>query len=161
MHNVLMQSTDGRLPEALEHLLRLLRRTATAGNLSMPAAAVLARLVQHGPMRLTELASAEGVSQPAMTQLVTRLERAELARRTTDPSDGRAVVVEVTAAGRRVAQQRRAERAATLHALIAQLDDRDREAIDAALPALVRLAELSNEALPSAGRGAVRLGETA
>ena len=68
----------------------------------MTAAATLASLERLGPQRLTDLAAREGVTQPAMTQLITRLEEAGLARREASPDDGRVVLVAITErAGRR------------------------------------------------------------
>jgi DNA-binding MarR family transcriptional regulator len=63
---------------AVEQLVRHVRHSATAGGLSTAASSALARLGREGPLRLTELARAEGLSQPGMTQLVGRLERAGL-----------------------------------------------------------------------------------
>jgi DNA-binding MarR family transcriptional regulator len=114
---------------------------ATAGGLSLPAAAVLARLLREGPCRLTDLATGEGVAQPSMTQLVTRLHRDGLVRRLDSASDGRVVLVDLTPAGRRLVQRRRAERAAAFDVLLDQLDPADRTAVQAALPALSRLAD--------------------
>jgi len=53
-------------------------------------------LDQNGPHRLSELAVREGVSQPAMTSLVSRLERDGYAKRRPDPADARVVVVHLT-----------------------------------------------------------------
>ncbi len=131
-----------KLAEALDPLLRLLLRGATAGQLSVPTAATLSRLIRQGPQRLTDLAKSEGVSQPGMTQLVSRLEQGGYARRRADDADGRAVVVEVTAEGRALADQRRKERAAILNDLVNQLGPADQEAIKAALPAIQRLSRL-------------------
>lgn len=86
---------------AVEQMIRYVRQSARTGGLSTAASSTLARLSREGPQRLTELARAEGVSQPNMTQLVTRLERAGLARRTADASDGRGVLVAVTSTGAR------------------------------------------------------------
>ena len=58
-----------------EQVVRLLRTLTTAGGLSFAAAATLSRVVTSGPCRLTDLAAAEALSQPGMTQLVSRLER--------------------------------------------------------------------------------------
>jgi len=138
----------------LERLVRVVRRLATAGELSLPAAAVLARVVRDGPQRLTDLAAGEGVSQPGMTQLVTRLERDRLVRRTASAEDGRVVLVEVTPAGDQLVERRRAQRTQALRALLGQLDRTDRDAVRAALPALDRLVELALTA-PSPSTGAV------
>src|SRR5918912_2539736 len=102
MYNSIMQSPPGvaeDLVAPLEQLLRTIRHVATAGQLSWPAAAVLGRLMREGPQRLTTLATAERVSQPGMTQLVSRLERAGLVIRRPGTDDGRTTVVHVTAAG--------------------------------------------------------------
>src|SRR6266481_967199 len=67
---------------------------------SLTSAWVLAQLDDVGPARISELAAAGGVSQPAMTELVGRLEREDLVARFTDPRDGRATSVDITASGR-------------------------------------------------------------
>ncbi|MBO0847519.1 MAG: MarR family transcriptional regulator, partial [Nocardioides sp.] len=59
----------------LERLVRLLRELASSADLSPTVVAVLGRLDGSGPLRLTELARLTGVTQPAMTQLVGRMER--------------------------------------------------------------------------------------
>ncbi|MEU1306912.1 MarR family winged helix-turn-helix transcriptional regulator [Streptomyces shenzhenensis] len=123
---------------AVEQLVRYVRRSATAGGLSTAASSVLARLGREGPQRLTELARAEGVSQPNMTQLITRLERAGLVRRTADHSDGRGVLVAATPTGLDVFRQRRAERAEALKDLVAHLTEAEQDAVTIALPALAR-----------------------
>src|SRR5579862_7323060 len=83
----------------MERLVRLFRAINTADGLSLTAAATLATLDRSGPCRLTSLAIGEGVTQPAMTQLVARLEDAGLATRTQDPNDRRVVAVGITAEG--------------------------------------------------------------
>jgi DNA-binding MarR family transcriptional regulator len=138
-----MHATDQALSSVLERLVRVVRRLATAGDLSLPAAAVLNRLVREGPQRLTTLAVGEAVSQPGMTQLVTRLERDGLVRRTASDDDGRVVLVQVTSAGEQIVARRRAERAAALRDLLRRLDPADRAAVRAAIPALERLADLA------------------
>jgi DNA-binding MarR family transcriptional regulator len=78
-----------------------------------------------------------------MTQLVTRLERDGLVRRTASDDDGRVVLVQVTSAGEQIVARRRAERAAALRDLLRRLDPADRAAVRAAIPALERLADLA------------------
>ncbi len=51
------------------------------------------------PRRITELASEERVTQPAITLLVNRLAEKGWVQRTADASDGRAVLVSLTPAG--------------------------------------------------------------
>jgi len=115
--------------------------TLPRAGLSLTAAATLARLQRSGPARLTELASAEGVSQPSMTALIARLADQGLVRRAADPHDGRAVVLTLTAAGGEVLAQRRAERTRQITGPLAGLSDDDVRRIADALPALIRLAD--------------------
>jgi len=114
--------------------------TATRTDLSLTAAATLATLQRSGPARLTELATAEGVSQPSMTALIARLAGQGLVDRAADPRDGRAVVLTLTDAGADLLARRRSERAARLAAPLSGLDDDEVDRIEAALPALSRLA---------------------
>ena len=125
----------------LEQLVTLIRQVSTAGDLSTAASSALNRLGRDGPHRVTELAHAQGVSQPGMTQLVTRMEREGLVRRTANRDDRRGVVVEATDAGLDLLRRRRAERAETLQHLLDRLDPQDQAAIATALPALARLVE--------------------
>lgn len=128
-----------RLHVALERLFGLLRRDIQPSGLSLTAASTLRNLELNGPRRLTDLAADESVTQPAMTQLVSRLERDGLAQRTTDPTDGRVVLVRVTPAGIALMQRRRAIRAQHLAELLSTLNEEDERLIGAALPALERM----------------------
>jgi DNA-binding MarR family transcriptional regulator len=136
-----METTEPDLETVLRQVTRLVLHLATAGELSLSAAGVLSRLSHEGPQRLTELAVGEGLSQPGMTQLVGRMERDGLVRRTASRDDRRGVLVGVTDAGRDVLERRRAERSAALNDLLGRLDGPDQDAIRAALPALGRLVE--------------------
>jgi DNA-binding MarR family transcriptional regulator len=131
---------------SLDQLFRMLRRTMPPDDVSLTAASTLRRLEDGGAQRLTELACLEGISQPAMTQLVSRLEKDNLAERVKDASDGRAVLIRVTPAGREALRVRRAARARALDELLRELPAADRDAIMAALPALDRLAKIGTTA---------------
>ncbi|MEP9380933.1 MarR family transcriptional regulator [Nocardioides sp. KR10-350] len=135
------QISGTELSLALERLVRLIREISAGGGVSPTAATVLSRLRRMGPTRLTELARAEGLSQPGTTQLVTRMERDGLVHRTAAAEDRRAVLVEISDEGRAVLDERRAHRAAVLDDLLARLDPDDQAAIAAALPALDRLVD--------------------
>ena len=124
---------------AVEQMIRYVRHSARTGGLSTAASSTLARLSREGPQRLTELARAEGVSQPNMTQLVTRLERAGLVRRAADASDGRGVLVAVTSTGLDGVTRRRAERAEALGQLMEDMTGPERQATTTALLALARV----------------------
>jgi DNA-binding MarR family transcriptional regulator len=128
---------------AIENFNRFYIRLPALEKLSFTTLSVLDTLAcGDGPMRLTELTRTEQVSQPGITQLVTRLEREGLLERRPDPSDGRAVLVHITEAGRRIGRSRHDDRTRHLVPLVAQLTAEERQAIAAALPALTRLAKL-------------------
>lgn len=122
-----------------------LRRLTPRDGLSLTASSVLRRLERTGPQRLCDLYVPEGVTQPAMTQLVTRLEREGLAARGSDPADRRVVVVSITGAGRDAVERRRAGNAEALSERLSALSAEDRAAIVAALPAMERLSDLIAE----------------
>ncbi|WP_222710419.1 MarR family transcriptional regulator [Quadrisphaera setariae] len=126
---------------ALEDLLSWARRLAPPGDLSLASTTLLARLARDGGSGVSALAAAEGVSQPAMSQMVARLERDGLVARTAHPQDGRALVVVLTDAGRELVGARRAARAAALADLLDASPVGDAEALAAATPALLRLAQ--------------------
>jgi DNA-binding MarR family transcriptional regulator len=127
------------LASSLDALLSWVRRHVPSAGYSMTARATMVRLQLEGPARISDLARAEGVTQPALTGLVNRLEAENLVRREPDPSDARAALVVLTDAGQAFIDQRRAERSRLLAAQIEQLDPADQKALLAAAPALRRL----------------------
>ncbi|MEV4277281.1 MarR family winged helix-turn-helix transcriptional regulator [Actinoplanes xinjiangensis] len=125
-----------------ERLSAGLRRIRPRDELGLTAASTLARLERLGPQRLSDLCGCEGVSQPAMTQLITRLERDGLVARGKDPADGRAVLVRVTDTGRSAVARRRAARAEAIARALRQLSAEDRAIVLTAASALDRLSDL-------------------
>lgn len=144
-----MTTTPGaELGAALEDLLRWARRLPPPGDVSIPALGLLSRLAAEGSGGVSDLAARERVSQPAMSQMVDRLERGGLVARTPSPTDGRAVSVALTDAGAALLAQRRATRATALDRLVEAAPQGDADAIRAALPALVRLVAAAADAPP-------------
>jgi DNA-binding MarR family transcriptional regulator len=99
------------------------------------------RSLRSQPRRITELASEERVTQPAITLLVNRLAEKGWVERVGDPSDGRAVLVSLTPEGERALDRLRAEYQALLHEEIAALDDHEVETLAGAVEILDRLIE--------------------
>ena len=126
------------LAAELDRLVLWLRRQAPPA-VSSSTITALDRLAAEGPLRVSELAAREAMSQPGVTLLVNRMTAAGYARRVPDPTDGRAALVAITDAGRAVLAERNAARAAVLNAQLAQLSEHDRRLLTAALPALARL----------------------
>jgi DNA-binding MarR family transcriptional regulator len=136
---------DALIASGFERLYEGLRRLTPRDGMSLTASSTLRRLDRCGPQRLCDLYSPEGVTQPAMTQLVTRLEREGLAERGGDPADGRVVVVSITEAGRALVRRRRDAHSEALADRLERLPPADRAAILAALPAMERLGALMAE----------------
>lgn len=141
-----LETTDLAVAAAngLERLVRLLRSVTSARGLSLTAATTLSELERSGPCRLTALAETGSVTQPAMTQLVARLQEAGLVARTADPGDGRVVLVSITTEGRAELGRRREQRAAALRGMLARLSEPDRRALEAALPVIDTLASMQS-----------------
>lgn len=120
---------------------------SSTGGLSLTARAVLARVDDDGPSRLTGLATAGGITQPAMTQLVGRLERDGLVVRLIDPDDGRGTLVDITDAGRALRAQHRQTQRDNLAELLEALSPDDEATLSLAMRvALPLLGELRNVA---------------
>jgi len=131
----------------VERLIGLVRSLSPADGLSLTAAATLADLERSGPQRLTALAVREGVTQPAMTQLIGRLQDGGLVRREADPADGRVVQVRLTDQGRDTLARRRAVRAERLAVILDRISAADRATLAAALPAIDALASAQRDAI--------------
>ena len=140
-----ISSDDARIAAGFERFSEVLRRLTPREGLSLTAASTLRRLESSGPHRLSELFGPEGVTQPAMTQLVTRLQESGLAERVPDPDDGRVVLVHITDAGRAELAGRRAIRTERIGALFDRLTTAEREALFAALPAISALTGMVGE----------------
>lgn len=129
-----------RLRVALARLSRRLRRHALAG-LTPTQLAALSTVEQSGPLRLGDLAAAEGIAPSTLTRMVAVLEDLGYVRRDADPRDARASVLEVTPKGHGVLEQLREEGTALLTQWLEQLDPGQRAALATAIPALEALAE--------------------
>jgi|SRR6478735_3330283 DNA-binding MarR family transcriptional regulator len=135
--------TIAALRGAVLVLARRLRRQQADDDLSATEVAVLGRIYRDGPATPGTLARAEHVQPPSMTRIIERLEQRGYLRRDPDPSDGRQVLVSGTERGEKFVEDSRAMRTRWLATQIDKLDEADREALAAAAPALVRLADLA------------------
>jgi DNA-binding MarR family transcriptional regulator len=135
----------GELQQVLSKLFSVLRRgdatRGTAGDLTLAQLSILLTLLDQGPIRMTELAAHERVRTPTTTVAIRRLEKLGLVKRSRDPSDLRAVLVDVTPRGLVQHREATATRRAALAALLSKLRDDERETLAAALAPLARLAE--------------------
>ena len=102
--------------------------------------ATLLWLVKRSPgLSLAELAAEEGISAPAMSGHVDRLERAGLLERVRSTEDRRRVGLELTDDGAKLLRRVRARRTTWLTTRLGELEPSELEALEAALPSLRRL----------------------
>ncbi|MDN5919370.1 MAG: MarR family transcriptional regulator [Pseudonocardia sp.] len=92
-----------------------------------------------GPLRLSELARREAVTAPTMSRVLASLDEAGLVSRAADPGDARGVLISVSPAGVARLAELRSHRTALVARRLARLDDAQRAALEAALPALEAL----------------------
>jgi DNA-binding MarR family transcriptional regulator len=133
------------LHRALSKLFSILRRGdpaggAAAGDLTLAQLSILVTLLDQGPIRMTDLAAHERVRTPTTTVAIRRLEKIGLVKRSRDPSDLRAVLVDITPRGRAVHGESLANRRAALAAMLSQLPEPDLNTLTKALAPLERLA---------------------
>lgn len=132
------------LHRALSKLFSILRRGdpngATTGELTLAQLSILVTLLDRGPIRMTELAAHERVRTPTTTVAIRRLEKIGLVNRTRDPSDLRAVLVDITPQGLAVHRESLANRRAHLAAMLSALTDAELDTLTQALEPLERLA---------------------
>jgi DNA-binding MarR family transcriptional regulator len=130
----------GNLRVALMRTVRRLKRE-TDGEHSVSVVAALASVSKRGPLTLSELAEAEGVSRPSMTVLAANLLEQNLVAREPDESDGRLVRVRITPEGKRVLERSRTRRTAYLAKRLGALSAEELRTLDQAAVILLRLAE--------------------
>jgi DNA-binding MarR family transcriptional regulator len=130
--------------EGLEQTaILIVRHLAVRTGLGLTANLALGTLEREGPARVTTLAAAASIRQPAMTELVQRLERQSLVIRVDDPGDARAALVTITDTGRALLDDQRRDRRERMAALLKALPEDDETtltlAMHAALPIIRRL----------------------
>ena len=122
-------------------LRRRLRQLPTRGEATIPEMSALVRLQRSGPATNAELAKVEQISPQSMQATVKVLEERGMVARSTDPTDGRRVILSITPAGERAVAAKRAVRARQLADAMASLSEADVATLRAATPVLERLAQ--------------------
>lgn len=128
-------------PDLLAVIARLNRWATSRAGLEVPAAQarLLAAVEQIGPARTSDLARLDSSTQPTITVQLQRAEQDGWVRRTADPSDGRASLVELTDAGRGVLRDVRSARAAALAPRLDELTATERDVLTRAIAVVERL----------------------
>lgn len=124
---------------AIARVSRRLRRHQFAG-LTPTQLSALSTVEKAGPLRLGDLAAAEGIAPSTLTRIVTVLEEAGYVERCSVPEDARAAAMVITTAGRAVLARVREEITKALTGMLLDLTPEQQAAIALALPALEQLA---------------------
>jgi DNA-binding MarR family transcriptional regulator len=129
-----------RLRVAIARLSRRLRHHQLAG-LTPTQLSALATVERFGPMRLGDVAAAEGIAPSTLTRIVTALEECAYVKRCAVPGDARASTLAITPRGHEVLERIRQETTATLTESLMMLAPDQITALATAIPALEQLAE--------------------
>jgi DNA-binding MarR family transcriptional regulator len=121
----------------------MVRHLSGRSALNPTALLTLSTLEREGPVRVTALAAAAGIGQPAMSGIIQRLARKGLVTRVEDPEDRRVALVGLSDAGRALRRDQQRERRDRLAVLLAGLPAEDEAALNlamrVALPIIRRL----------------------
>ena len=124
------------LRPVLLRLARELRKETEQLGITARQATLLWLVKRNPGLSLAELAAEEGISPPALSGNVDRLERAGLLQRVRSTADRRRVGLELTDEGVKLLRRIRARRTTWLAGRLAELEGRDLDALAAAIPAL-------------------------
>jgi len=142
--NVMRTPTE--IAEELRPILvrtaRELRRETETLGVTTRQATLLWRVRSSPGLSLRELAAAEGISAPALSDHVDRLEALGFVARVRSNADRRRVGLELTQAGEALLRRVRSRRTTWLTTRLAALGPDEIAAIALALPALQRLIEV-------------------
>jgi DNA-binding MarR family transcriptional regulator len=130
----------GELRVALAKSTRRIRARRRAADLPDPQFNVLAILLREGPLSPGALADAEHVQPPSMTRTVNALVELGFVQKSEHPTDGRQVVVSLTAQGEAEVRETRRRRDAWLAAQLDTLTDDERRTLAQAAVLLRRIA---------------------
>src|SRR3954465_1981116 len=128
-----------RLRPVLLQINRYLRREAHAEGITGGQAALLAQIRSYPELGVRELAAREGISAPAMTRYLDRMEKAGLVVRTRAGVDARRVLLALTPKGVRALRSVRRRRTAWLASRLEGLSAEELAAVDRAIEPLSRL----------------------
>jgi DNA-binding MarR family transcriptional regulator len=124
----------------LGRLGRVLRQQSADG-LSYPQISLLFAVERLAPVTPGALATAEGVTPPAVTRSLNELDRSGLVVRAQDSADRRVSLIHMTDAGRRECTRIRSSRDAWLADHVNRLSPEEIAVLVTALPVLERLCD--------------------
>jgi DNA-binding MarR family transcriptional regulator len=128
------------LRAAVVPLARSLRQQS-GGRLTATQASVLGTVKRHGPLALSAIAAREQLSLPMVSKVVAALEAECLVLRTSNPTDARVSLVDVSDGGRAWIEETRRRRDQWLAARLADTDADERAALTQTIATFERMLE--------------------
>lgn len=116
---------------------QLLWQRASELELTFAQSQVLFYVGEHAGCHMGDVAKAFGVTLPAVTHIVDRLEQKQFMIRGNDPADRRVYVLELTGQGKALVQELHTIRTRSLEEVLERMSARDRQRVIRGLEALV------------------------
>ncbi|MHA7283519.1 MarR family winged helix-turn-helix transcriptional regulator [Arthrobacter sp. TMS2-4] len=122
----------------LRHAVYLSRSMDSESDITTMQLSTLG-MAADAPLRVSRVAANLGIRVPSATEQIIKLEQAGLVDRRPDPTDSRAVLVQLTEQGRAAWEEAGRRRNARVAALLDRLDDEERATLAAALPVIEKI----------------------
>jgi len=129
------------LVQSIGLMVRRVRFASASQDYSWSETSALSRLLKVGPMTTAELARAQGMRPQSMRTIVAALETGGLLARKPHPTDGRQVILELTAKGTEVQKKSSEAKRTWLAKAVGRLDRDEQETLFAAGAIMKRLVE--------------------
>lgn len=125
---------------------RLRKQMYSVDSYSMTEIRTVGLLYRKGSLLPSELAALSKVKPQSMSQILRKLERRDLVKKTPSREDGRKVYVSLTSGGEKMVEQTRYERDEWLaHAIEATLTEDEKKELQKTIMILNKLAEAKEE----------------
>ena len=128
------------LPEVMRGIMHRQTDAIAQGRITAPQYVVLDLLKNQGPLKMSELSAALGISLPGTTGIVDRLVKMGAVQRLLDEKDRRVVRIIVSPAGEKIVNTVRAQRIRVFETIFTRLPEADGKAF-------VRILENMNDIL--------------
>lgn len=108
---------------------RLFSRILTKADLTLPQFALLNQLVNYGTLSMTEVSARLGITKPAVTNLVDRLEKSKCLKRIPHSQDRRVSLLEIQIRGEQIVRSVQAQILPVLLKTLDQFSAQEKETI--------------------------------
>jgi DNA-binding MarR family transcriptional regulator len=133
---------------AAARLVRWLRASDTAPQLTRQQTSAMAAIVHSGGISPSALAELERIHRPTMTRVIAELAERGLIVRERNPADARSAVLKATPAGQKLWEEGQVRTVAPLARRIAAMPPPDRRLIKGMIEMLERLVDAAAEEPP-------------